>query len=48
MTELLWLSGAAVALMIWTYRYRPLPGHDLGTVSAAWLHEYRCETHPDG
>jgi hypothetical protein len=48
MTLLLWLSGAAVALTTWMYVSWPLPGHDLGTVSAKWLHDYRCETHQNG
>jgi len=47
MTQLLWLSGAAVALAVWVYG-RPLRRDDLGTVSAQWLHDYRRETHQDG
>ncbi len=47
MIHLLWLSGVA-ALMVWMYGYRTLRGEDLGTVSARWLHEYRCETHQNG
>ncbi|MCA1562139.1 MAG: hypothetical protein LC753_02475 [Acidobacteria bacterium] len=48
MTLLLWLSGAAVALIVWMYGHRPLPADDLGTVSAQWLQDYRRETHQDG
>jgi hypothetical protein len=48
MTLLLWLSGAAVALIIWMYGHRPLRADDLGTVSAQWLQNYRRETHQDG
>ena len=47
MTQLLWLSGAAVALTIWVYGHRPLREDDLGTLSAQWLHDYRRETHQD-
>jgi hypothetical protein len=47
MVHLLWLSGAA-ALMIWMYGHRAHRADDLGTVSAQWLHDYRCETHQNG
>jgi hypothetical protein len=43
-TQLLWLFGLGVAVMIWTW-HRRLLGEDLGTVSARWLHVYRSETH---
>ena len=44
MIHLLWLSGVA-ALFNWMHRRRALREDDLGTISAQWLHEYRCETH---
>jgi hypothetical protein len=47
MIHLLWLSGVA-ALMVWMYGHRTFRADDLGTVSAQWLHEYRCETHQNG
>lgn len=47
MIHLLWLLGAA-ALVIWMYGRRGLLADDLGTVSAQWLHDYRCETHQNG
>ena len=43
MIHLLWL--AAAALIIWKYRHHALHSHDLGTMSAEWLHEYRREVH---
>jgi hypothetical protein len=48
MTQLLCLSAAALAFTIWTYHRRGLRRRDLGTVSARWLHDYRCETHQNG
>jgi hypothetical protein len=49
MIHLLWLAGvAAVMIWIWMYGHRARRDDDLGTVSAQWLHEYRCETHPHG
>jgi hypothetical protein len=48
MIHLLWLSGVAAAVMIWMYGHRALGEENLGTVSAQWLHEYRCETHQNG
>jgi hypothetical protein len=45
--HLLWLSGVA-AVLIWMYDYRARREDDLGTVSAQWLHEYRCQTHQNG
>jgi hypothetical protein len=47
MIHLLWLSGVA-AVMIWMYGHRARREDDLGTVSAQWLQEYRCETHQNG
>jgi hypothetical protein len=47
MIHLLWLTGVA-AVMIWMYGHRAFRADDLGTVSAQWLHEYRCETHQNG
>jgi hypothetical protein len=47
MIHLLWLSGVA-AVMIWMFGHRALREDDLGTVSAQWLQEYRCETHQNG
>jgi hypothetical protein len=47
MSHLLWLSGVA-AVMIWMYGHRALREDDLGTASAQWLQEYRCETHQNG
>jgi hypothetical protein len=47
MIHLLWLSGVA-AVMIWMYGHRALRANDLGTVSAQWPQEYRCETHQNG
>ncbi len=34
--------------MIWMYDHRAGREDDLGTVSAQWLHENRCETHQNG
>jgi hypothetical protein len=47
MIHLLWLSGVA-ALTIWMYGWRALRADDLGTVSARWFHEYRCDTYQNG
>jgi hypothetical protein len=47
MIHLLWLAVVA-AVMIWLYGHRARRDDDLGTVSPQWLHEYRCETHPNG
>jgi hypothetical protein len=47
MIHLLWLSGVA-AFMIWMYGRHALREDDLGTVSAQWLHEYRCKTDQNG
>jgi hypothetical protein len=44
-TQVLWLSGAAVGLTIWIYRHRLLGSDDLGSVSVRWLHEFRSDTH---
>jgi hypothetical protein len=43
MTDLVWISVAAVALTFWTYRHWPLRAKDLGSISARWLQEHRNE-----
>jgi hypothetical protein len=40
MTQLLWLSIAAIALTIWAYCHRPVRANDFGSVSARWLQEH--------
>lgn len=45
MTAWLWLILPALAFAIWAFRNRRRGDHDLGSVSAQWLHEYRQETH---
>ncbi len=45
MTAVLWLSGAAAALMIWWYGNPPSFGIDRGTISEQWLHNHRRDTH---
>ena len=47
MTAWLWLLVPAIALAIWGLRATRRRDHDLGSVSAQWLHEYRRETHQE-
>jgi hypothetical protein len=44
MTDVLWISIAAVALTFWAYRHIPLRAKDLGRISPQWLQEHRNET----
>ena len=52
-TATLGALGVSLALAaLWRglrpYGHRALRVNDLGTVSAQWLQEYRCETHQNG